>query len=166
MFKFYSSIKIQKTKDQVCIICKNGITHIRILNKDMDNTIGTVQSYHKEENALVVYGYTDSEAKICIKTQHLHCRSDRIGKNSKKMKTEFSFPSVIENYLPFLATLQSRKAVVVFFAHLKTELMSFIKPVSFGFSSPRITLCFITDTNSLLLSCPSAEKKYMNWKIN
>lgn len=75
------------------------------------------------------------------------------------MKTEFSFPSVIENYLPFLAALQSRKAVVVFFAHLKTELMSFIKPVSFGFSSPRITLCFITDTNSLLLSCPSAEKK-------
>lgn len=74
MFKFYSSIKIQKTKDQVCIICKNGITHIRILNKDMDITIGTVQSYHKEENALVVYGYTDSEAKICIKTQHLHCR--------------------------------------------------------------------------------------------
>lgn len=74
MFKFYSSIKIQKTKDQVCIIYKNGITHIRILNKDMDITIGTVQSYHKEENALVVYGYTDSEAKICIKTQHLHCR--------------------------------------------------------------------------------------------
>lgn len=63
MFKFYSSIKIQKTKDQVCIICRNGITHIRILNKDMDITIGTVQSYHKEENALVVYGYTDSRGQ-------------------------------------------------------------------------------------------------------
>lgn len=47
----------------------------KILNKDMDITIGTVQSYHKEENALIVYQYTDSEAKICIiKTLHLHCR--------------------------------------------------------------------------------------------
>lgn len=135
----------------------------------MDITIGTVQSYHKEENALVVYGYTDSEAKICIKTQHLHCRfvirQNREEFQENENRIQFP-PSVIENYLPFLPALQSRKAVVVFFAHLKTELMSFIKPVSFGFSSPRITLCFITDTNSLLLSCPSAEKKYMNWKIN
>lgn len=124
----------------------------------MDDTVETVQSYHKEENALMVYGYTDSEAKICIKTQHLHCRfviRQNREEFQEKMKTEFSFPSVIENYLISLAALQSRKAVVVFFAHLKTELMSFTKPVSFGFSSPRITLCFITDTNSLLLSCPS-----------
>lgn len=67
MFKFYLFIKIQKIKDQVCIICKNGIIYIRILNKDMDIIIGIVQFYYKEENVFMVYGYIDLEVKICIK---------------------------------------------------------------------------------------------------
>lgn len=133
----------------------------------MDNTVGTVQSYHKEENALVVYGYTDSEAKTCIKTQHLHCRFVIRQNRAEFQENEnrIQFPLCRWELSPLLRALQSRKAVVVFFAHLKTELMSFTKPVSFGFSSPRITLCFITDTNSLLLSCPSPEK-INNLQIN
>lgn len=76
MSHFAINIKklIFKSYSSRCVTYRNEFAHRRILNKDMDNTVGTVQSYHKEENALVVYGYTDSEAKTCIKTQHLHCR--------------------------------------------------------------------------------------------
>ena len=49
---------------------------------------------------------------------------------------------------PMIAGLQS-------FAHLMILDRILLTPVSFGFSSPLITLCFITLTNSLLLSFPS-----------
>ena len=40
-------------------------------------------------------------------------------------------------------------------AHLRTLERMRDTPVSLGFSRPLITLCFITLTNSLLLSLPS-----------
>ena len=49
---------------------------------------------------------------------------------------------------PMMAGLQS-------LAHLMMLDRILDTPVSLGFSRPRITLCFITLTNSLLLSFPS-----------
>lgn len=75
MLKFYSSIKIQKTKDQVCIICRNGITH----KEEYWTKIWTSQLelYSLITKRKMPSWFTDTqtqEAKICIKTQHLHCR--------------------------------------------------------------------------------------------
>ena len=44
-------------------------------------------------------------------------------------------------------------------AHFHMAEMSLMSPVSLGFSRPRIMRCFITDTNSLLLSSPSSANK-------
>merc|ERR1719186_2527582 len=49
---------------------------------------------------------------------------------------------------PIIAGLQS-------LAHLNIEEKILEMPISLGFSSPLIALCFITLTNSLLLSFPS-----------
>lgn len=54
------------------------------------------------------------------------------------------------------------KSQAVSWAHFHMARTRRVKPMSFGFSSPRISRCFIMDVNSLLLSSPfPAEDSWM-----
>lgn len=55
----------------------------------------------------------------------------------------------------------SRKTGLASLAHLKTDWISLTNPVSLGFSRPRRSRFFITDTNSRLLNCPSTTNHYL-----
>lgn len=56
------------------------------------------------------------------------------------------------------------KSQAVSWAHFHMARTSRVKPMSFGFSRPRMSRCFIMDVNSLLLSSPfPVEEHGIGW---
>lgn len=71
-------------------------------------------------------------------------------------------PSLTPLSLPCYCCLGMAKSHAVSCAHFHIARTRRVKPMSLGFSSPRISLCFMMDMNSLLLSSPLPETEMLS----